>query len=186
MATQSLQERLKNWWLLLLSGILFVLLGFYIFSQPLASYLALSLFFATAFLVSGIFEVAYAFSSKQYDAGWGWALFGGIVNIVFGIFLLSSPALTMTVLPMYIGFVILFRSLLGIFHAFSLQKIGISGWGWALFAAIIGVLFAIMMITNPVFGGLTIVVYTGIAVLMLGIVQIALSLRLRSIRNRLK
>ena len=74
MATQSLQERLKNWWLLLLSGILFVLLGFYIFSQPLASYLALSLFFATAFLVSGIFEVAYAFSSKQYDAGWGWAL----------------------------------------------------------------------------------------------------------------
>ncbi|ANH82646.1 hypothetical protein A8C56_18190 [Niabella ginsenosidivorans] len=186
MATQLLQERLKNWWLLLLSGILFLLLGFYMFSQPLASYLALSLFFAATFLVSGIFEVAYAFSSKSYDAGWGWALFGGIVNIIFGIFLLSYPALTMTVLPMYIGFVILFRSILGIFHSFSLKRIGISGWGWALFAAIIGIVFAIMMITNPVFGGLTIVAYTAIALLMLGLVQIALSLRLKNIKNRLK
>lgn len=185
MNTQFLQERLKNWWLLLLSGILFVLFSFYIFSRPLASYLALSLFFAATFLLSGFFETVYAFSSRRDNAGWGWALFGGIVNIIFGGFLLSSPTLSMTVLPMYIGFVILFRSTLGIFHAFSLRRIGIPGWGWALFTAVIGVLFAIVMITDPAFGGLTIVIYTGIAVLMLGIVQITLSFRLRSIRNRL-
>lgn len=181
-----LQERLKNWWLLLVSGILFILLGFYILNQPLASYLALSVFFAAAFLVSGIFEVLYAVSSKRHDAGWGWALFGGIVDTVFGIFLIASPVLTMAVLPMYIGFVILFRAVLGIMHAFALKKLGISGWGWALMAAILGIVFALMMISNPVFGGLTIVVYTAVAVLMLGVAQVALSLRLKSIKNRLQ
>lgn len=49
MATQMLQERLKNWWLLLVSGILFILLGFYILNQPLASYLALSVFLPRLF-----------------------------------------------------------------------------------------------------------------------------------------
>lgn len=185
MTTEPLHAKLKNWWLLLVSGILFIVLGFYILNQPLASYLALAVFFASAFLVSGIFEIFYALSSRKHDAGWGWALFGGIVDALFGIFLLSSPALTMTVLPMYIGFVILFRSVLGILHAVGLKKLGVSGWGWALVAALIGVLFALMMITNPVFGGLTIVIYTAIAVLMLGMVQIALSLRLRSISKKL-
>lgn len=186
MAKEFLQEKLKNWWLLLLSGILFILLALYIFNQPIASYMALSLFFAAAFLASGIFEVIYAVSSKRYDTGWGWALLGGIIHVIFGIFLLSSPALTLAVLPVYIGTIILIRSLLGIFHAFSIRKIGFPGWGWALFAAIAGILFAIMMIVNPVFGGLTIIMYTGIALLLLGIVQVALALRLKNLRKRLE
>lgn len=186
MTTETMQERLKYWWLLLLSGILFVILGFYIMNQPVASFLALSIFFASAFLISGIFEIVYALTSRRHDSGWGWVLLGGIVDFIFGAFLISSPALSMAVLPMYIGFVIMFRSFFGVFHAFTVKKLGIPGWGWALFAAIIGVIFSLMMIVNPIFGGMTIVIYTAIAVLMLGILQIALSLRLKNIKNRLK
>lgn len=186
MTTTLLEERLKNWWLLLVSGILFVLLALYIFGQPLASYVALSVLFASTFLVAGIFEIAYAVSSRRHDQGWGWSLLGGIVDLLFGIFLLSSPMLTMAALPMYIGIVILFRALLGVFYAFNLKKAGITGWGGVLFMAIIGILFALLMIGNPVFGGLTIVVYTAVSFLMLGIVQIALSLRLRKLKKRLE
>lgn len=186
MSTTLLEEHLKNWWLLLVSGILFVLLAFYIFNQPVASYLALSIFFASTFLVAGVIEIAYVVSSRKYDQGWGWSLFGGIVDLLFGIFLLSSPALTMAVLPMYIGIVILFRALMGVFYAFHLKKTQMSGWGSVLFMAIIGILFALLMIGNPVFGGLTIIIYTAVSVLMLGIVQIVLSLRLRKLKERLE
>ncbi|MBZ4188585.1 HdeD family acid-resistance protein [Niabella beijingensis] len=186
MTTTLLEERLKNWWLLLVSGILFVLLAFYIFSQPVASYLALSVLFASTFLVAGIFEIVYAMSSRKHDQGWGWSLLGGIVDLLFGIFLLSSPALTMAVLPVYIGVVILFRALLGIFYAFNLKKAQVPGWGGVLFVAVIGILFALLMIGNPVFGGLTIIVYTAVSFLMLGIFQIALSLRLRRLKKRLE
>jgi len=186
MAKDYLQQKLKNWWLLLLSGILFILLAVYIIRQPLASYVTLSVLFASAFLVSGIFETVYAVSSRKYDEGWGWALFGGIMQIVFGIFLISYPVLTVTILPVFVGSVILIRSVLSTFHAFSIKKAGIAGWGWVLFSAVIGFLFACMMIANPAFGGLTIVLYTAISFLMLGIIQIVLSIRLRGMRNHLK
>ncbi|MCF3111274.1 HdeD family acid-resistance protein [Niabella sp. CC-SYL272] len=186
MTTTLLEERLKNWWLLLVSGILFVLLALYIFSQPLASYVALSVLFASTFIVAGAFEILYAVSSRKHDQGWGWSLFGGIVDLLFGIFLLSSPMLTMAALPTYIGIVILFRSLLGVFYAFSLKKAVVKGWGGVLFMAIMGMLFALLMIGNPVFGGLTIIIYTAVSFLMLGIVQIVLSMRLRKLKKRLE
>lgn len=186
METDYVQKRLKNWWLLLLSGILFVFLAVYIFRQPLASYVALSVLFAVTFLVAGIFEAVYAVSSRNYDDGWGWALFGGIIHIVFGIFLISFPVLTVTVLPVFVGSVILIRSLLAAFHAFSIKRAGIAGWGWILFSAVIGILLAIMMLANPVFGGFTIIIYTAVSFLMLGIVQIVLSLRLKRISKQLK
>jgi len=180
------QKRLKNWWLLLLSGILFVLLSLYIFRQPLASYVALSVLFAATFLVAGIFDVVYAVSSRSHDDGWGWALFGGILHVVFGIFLISFPVLTATVLPIFVGSVILIRSLLAAFHAFSIKRAGIPGWGWVLFSAVIGIFLAVMMLANPVFGGFTIIVYTAVSFFMLGIVQIVLSLRLKAISKQLK
>lgn len=180
------QKRLKNWWLLLLSGILFVLLAVYIVRQPLASYVALSVLFAATFLVTGVFEAVYAVSSRNHDDGWGWTLFGGIIHIVFGIFLISYPVFTVAVLPVFVGSVILIRSLLAAFHAFSIRKAGIPGWGWVLFSSVIGILLAIMMLANPVFGGFTIIIYTAVSFLMLGIVQIVLSLHLKSISKQLK
>lgn len=185
MVTAYFEKGLKYWWLLLLSGILFVLLALYIFREPLASYVALSVLFAAAFLVSGIFETIYAVSSRKYDDGWAWSLFGGIIHIVFAVFLISFPVLTATVLPVFVGSVILVRSVLAAFHAFNVKKAGIEGWGWVLFSAVIGILLAVMMLVNPVFGGFTIVMYTAISFFMLGIVQIVLSLRVRRIGNQL-
>jgi len=56
-------------------------------------------------------------------------------------------------------------------------------WGWLLFIGITGVISAFIMIWNPVFAGLTIVAYTAVAFLSIGIFQIYLSFRLKKLNK---
>ncbi|QIG88960.1 HdeD family acid-resistance protein [Chryseobacterium sp. POL2] len=178
------QENYKNpykyWYLPLISGILFIIGGIYIFRTPLASYMALGMIFATIFLVTGIIEIIDAFSNRHYP-NWGWSLAGAILDLILGILLVASPGLTLTFLPIYVGVTILLRSVIGIGASLSLKKLGFP-WGTAMFFSVLGVLFSLLMIFNPAFGGLTIVYYTAISFIMLGILQIMLSFGLKKLK----
>lgn len=184
MTHETWQHQLKYWWLLLISGLLSIGLAIATFSNPLEAYLGLALAFALTFFVAGILEVIYALQVKKNDRGWVWILTGGIVGIISGIFLFSSPELTMVVMPIYLGSIILFRSIFEAAHAFEVKKMGLSGWGWVLFAAMFGILFAILIIANTVLAGTKLIIYTGLALLSLGISQIIVSLRLRALNEK--
>lgn len=171
----------KYWFLPLLTGLLFIISGIYIFKTPVESYLTLAMIFAVIFLISGILEISNAISNRHYP-NWGWSLAGGIVDMVLGIILVSSPGLTMAILPLYIGFTILFRSIMGIGAAIMLKKVGLSSWSTTMLISILGVIFSILMIINPVFGGLTIVYYTAMSFFMIGIFQIMLAFGLKKLK----
>ena len=46
----------RLWFLPLITGILFIVVGIWIFKTPMESYLTLSIFFAVTFLISGLFR----------------------------------------------------------------------------------------------------------------------------------
>ena len=48
----------KNWWLSLLVGLLYIIVAIYLMFAPLASYVALSILFSVSMFVSGLFEIA--------------------------------------------------------------------------------------------------------------------------------
>ncbi|SKB91819.1 Uncharacterized membrane protein HdeD, DUF308 family [Soonwooa buanensis] len=179
--SQNYTNPYKYWYLPLITGIIFIISGIYIFRTPLASYLTLSMIFAAIFFVTGIMEVVNAFSNRHYP-NWGWSLAGGIVDLILGIMLISSPALSATILPLYVGITILFRSIMGIGSSLALKKVGIKSWGTVMIFSILGLLFAILMIVNPVFGGLTIVYYTAISFIMIGVFQIMLAFGLKKLK----
>ena len=70
-------------WLVLL-GVLSLIAGGYILSQPLSALATLTVFLAAYFVVSGVIEAIGAFGAKPAQ-GWGWLLFGGIVSILLGV-----------------------------------------------------------------------------------------------------
>ena len=45
----------KNWWLSLLVGLLYIIVAIYLMFAPLASYVALSILFSVSMFVSGLF-----------------------------------------------------------------------------------------------------------------------------------
>lgn len=172
----------KYWYLLLLLGIIFIVVGIWVFLTPVASYVALALLFALTFLVTGILEIIYAISNRKIADNWGWLLTSGIIGLVVGILLLSNPGLSMVVLPFYIGFGLLFRSMMAVGWAMDLRKHKAPDWGSLLAVGILGLIFAFIMLWNPLFAGMTIVFYTAFAFILVGVFQVYLSFKLKKAR----
>lgn len=168
----------KLWYLPVVMGIIFIALGAWVFATPIGSFVTLSMFFAVAFLITGLFETVRALSNTHLP-NWGWSLAGGLIDLLLGILLISSPGLSMQVLALYVGFVILFRAFMSIGYSIDLKHANVKGWGGTLFLGILGVILAIMVIVNPALGGFTLVFYVAFAMIIIGILQILFGIMLR-------
>ena|SRR5690554_5133824 len=176
----------KYWYLPLITGIIFILVGIWVFRTPLGSYITLALLFSLTFLVAGLIEIIYAVANRKEIDSWGWSLAGGLVDLFIGILLVSQPQVSIAFLPIYIGFGILFRSAVAIGWALELKRQKIMDWGNLLGIGILGSIFAFIILWNPLFAGMTLVIYTGIAFLLVGLFQVYHALRLRKIKKALQ
>jgi uncharacterized membrane protein HdeD (DUF308 family) len=68
----------------ILFSVLTVIVGGYMLANLGVALASLTLFLAVYFIVSGIFEILFAFRAKPVK-GWGWALFSGIVSVILGL-----------------------------------------------------------------------------------------------------
>jgi uncharacterized membrane protein HdeD (DUF308 family) len=173
----------KHWYLSLLLGILFICVGIWVFRTPLESYLTLSILFSVTIFISGISEIIYSLSNRKEMDNWGWVLAGGIIDLLLGIWLISSPLLSITILPFVVGFMMMFHSMTAMGFAFDLKGFAGSGWGWLLALGIIGLLFSFLLLWNPLFAGLTIVILTGCAFITIGFFRIILAFKLKHLHN---
>ena len=180
---ESLNSAVRNWWLSLLLGILYIALAIWLFVNPLASYLAISMVFSVFMFVSGLFGIIFALGNRHVLANWGWYLSSAIIDLLIGIVLLASPELSMAVLAYILAFWLLFRGFSGIGHATDLRRYGAPNWGWSLALAILAVIFAIGILMVPAAGAVTFVVMVGCALLAFGIFRILVAFELRRLHK---
>lgn len=183
---KTIQNALKHWYIPLLVGLFFVIVGIVTFTSPASSLLALSMLFSLSFLFGGISEIIFSVANKDQLENWGWSLAFGIVTLLVGILLLSNPALSMTTLAFYVGFVILFRSIAAISFAIDIKKYGSKGWGGLLVLGILGAIFSFILIWNPMFAGLSIVLLVSLSFILGGLFSIILSFQLRKLHKHSK
>lgn len=181
--TSTMEPSIKNWWVSFLIGFLFLFAGFWVFLTPVESYLTLNIVFSAFILVSGVFEMAFALSNRAEIRGWGWYMVGGLLDLIIGGLLLAHPVMTMEILPFYVGFWLLFRSIMAIGFAFSLNADGAGDWGWLLMTGLLTLIFSILLLINPVFTGLSIVYMTGFAFVSIGIFRVLLAFDLKKVNK---
>ncbi|MCJ8208347.1 DUF308 domain-containing protein [Mucilaginibacter sp. RS28] len=183
-AYQTIRNTAKHWWLVLTGGVVLTLLGIWMLVFPVQSYISLSFAFALVILTAGVFEFTFAVFNLTAK-GWGLTLLSGLADLFIGGYLYSHPAITMTLLPFILGFWLLFRGILAIWGAWGVKSFGFDDWAWLMLVGIAIVLFAIVVLTNPLFGALNIVIWTGVAFVSAGAFRIYLSFKLRDLKNRL-
>jgi uncharacterized membrane protein HdeD (DUF308 family) len=176
----------KHWYLSVILGLLFICVGILVLRTPLESYLTLSILFSVTLFISGISEIIYSVTNRKELSNWGWVLAGGIIDLLLGIWLISSPLLSISILPFVVGFMLMFHSMMAIGFAFDIRGFADSKWGWLLTLAILGLLFSFILIWNPFFAGLTIVIWTGCAFIAIGIFRIILAFKLKHLHNLTK
>ena len=89
----------KNWWMSLLLGLLYIAVALCLLFAPVSSYVALSVIFSISILVSGILEIFFAVGNKKIINSWGWYLAGGIIDLLIGIYLVFYPLVSMELIP---------------------------------------------------------------------------------------
>lgn len=174
---------IKHWYLPLLAGLVLIAIGVWTFANPEDSYVGLAFLFALSFAVIGLFESIFAIRNKDILDGWGWTLAMGLLTLAIGVVMLMKPEVSMVTLPFYVGFVILFRSFQAIGTALDLKSFRVLAWGNLMVLGVLGVILGFILLWNPLFAGLSVVIWTGIAFIIAGIYNIILSTKLKKIHD---
>ena len=125
----EIQHSVKNWWMSLILGILYIGVALCLMFAPLSSYVALSIIFSISMLVSGILEILFAISNKHVSS-WGWYLAGGIIDLIIGIYLVAYPMVSMEVIPFLIAFWLMFRGFSATGYSMDLKRYGIRDFSY--------------------------------------------------------
>ena len=180
---QAVRQTVKNWYILLIIGILLTIVGVYIFTVPIATYITLSVFFSVSFIISGLLDIIFAIQNSKDLKGWGWYLVNGILTLALGIYLSVYPEISMSILPFVVGFTLLFRSFLLLGYAFDLKELKVVSWGDIALLSVLGILFSFLLIANPFFTGISLVSLTALSFLFAGITSIAFSFKLKKLKD---
>jgi uncharacterized membrane protein HdeD (DUF308 family) len=173
----------KHWYIPLIIGVLLIILGIDVLSTPVGSYLTLTIIFSLSFLVTGLMQIIFSISNRQELSSWGWHLVGGILYVLFGLLLVSRPEISVVTLPFIVGFFVLFHSINALGWAYQLKRLGVRSWGNTAIAAVLGIIFSFILLWNPVFAGLSLVIWTGLAFIFTGIAAIVLSVQLKKLKD---
>lgn len=176
----------KKWWTYLLMGVLFILIGLWIFMTPTASFLSLSLFFSLAIIVVGIFELVFSIKIVREAKNWVGFFARGSFDIIIGTILLFNPFFTTNLLPYLLAVWIIYRSIRVILFANRLKLYGIKKWYRNLAFGIGSLIFGILIMIYPVLGGHSIAYMVAVAFLSLGVFNFSKATQLNKIDKKSK
>ena len=169
------QENNTPWWLVLIGGIAAIIIGGLLIANPFKMASVLVWAIGLYWLITGvIYLVSLIWDRRQ----WGWKLFGGIVGILAGYFLVTSPPLESTVA---FGLaVILILAIQGIIMGIMGLIAAFQGGGWgAGILGVISIIIGFILLANPMITAAMLPWVVGIFAIIGGIFAIFAAFRMR-------
>jgi uncharacterized membrane protein HdeD (DUF308 family) len=137
----------EHWKAFLIEGILLVILGLAAMIVPPLASLAVTIFLGWMFLISGIAGLALTFWARQMPGFW-WSLISAALAVAAGIILLAQPVQGTLTLTIVVGAYFLAEGVATIMYALEHRRELSERWSWLLFAGILDILIAGMIITG--------------------------------------
>jgi uncharacterized membrane protein HdeD (DUF308 family) len=178
-----MKEVLSYWWMVLLKGLILIGLSLFVFRYPVEALVGLAVYIGISLLFAGILISILAITARHVDDNWGWRLAEGVIDILFAVILLSNPAITAAVFPFVVGFWMIVYGVMLFAGSFRAKKEGDSGWWMSLLGGLLTVLFGYFMTVNLVLGAMTITMWLGLGLLVLGLINLSASFRMRKIKS---
>jgi uncharacterized membrane protein HdeD (DUF308 family) len=183
---ENLAETLsRNWWVLLLRGIVAILFGAFTFLQPGISLASLLLLFGAFAFADGVLGAWTAITSRKDRENWWVLLLEGLVGIGVGVLALIKPGLTALALLFYISIWAIATGVLEIVAAVRLRK-EIEG-EWALIlAGLASVAFGVLLMARPGSGALAVLWIIGSYALVFGVLLVILAFKVKGLAKKIE
>jgi uncharacterized membrane protein HdeD (DUF308 family) len=171
----------RNWWAVLLRGLVAVALGILTLWMPAVSLASLVLVFAAYMLADGVLGIVAAVRAARRHERWGWLVLEGLLDIGAGVAALAWPGLTIIVFVALVAAWAIVSGGVMVLAAFRFNRRD-GRWLMGL-AGVLSVAWGVLLAFAPVSGALVLTLWIGAYALLFGITLIVLSLRLRSQRR---
>ena len=173
----------RNWWAVLLRGLLGIAFGVFALVLPAAAFAVLVLSWGAYVLIDGIFNIVAALRDARGERGWWALLLSGVAGVLAGLAAFVVPALTALVLLYVIAGWAILTGALEITAAVRLRRQITGEWLMVLSGAL-SVAFGVLIMVAPLAGALAVVLLIGAYAFVSGVVLLALGLRLRAAAGR--
>jgi len=162
-------------------GIAAIVFGVIAFTHPVMAIATLVLLFGAWVLIDGIFRIVAAIRHRGSDPDWAWQLVIGIIGIIVGLLTFHAPQITALALVIYIAAWALMIGASEIVMAVKLRH-EIKGEWLLILMGLASIVFAVLLLWNPVAGAAAVIWLIAWYAVVLGILAIFFGFRLRSLR----
>lgn len=116
--------------------------------------------------------------NRFFSEYWWIFLLRGIFGVILGLMALLMPGVTFTTLIIFLGAYLLIDGIFSIVAAINARKT-MDSWGWYLASGLLGIIVGLLTFRNPFATALALLYLIAFWVLIAGIVEIVMAIRLR-------
>lgn len=172
----------KHWGMVLSSGLVMIGFGLAVIVWPQATVSIIAVLLGIALIVTGLFSVVGSLTRPDRPTATR-VLMGtsGVLSIVLGAVALSGLTEAIWILGLLIGFGWIFSGVADL--AVGLSAKGMPGRGVAITGGILGIIAGAVVVLWPGKTLLVLAWISGVALVVLGIVQVIMAIRLRKVAS---
>jgi uncharacterized membrane protein HdeD (DUF308 family) len=169
----------RHWGWLLAFGVVTIAAGVCAVVWPGITLLAAAIVFGVQLIVSGIYRLVAAFASEDTTGGTRVLLaLLGILSLIIGLYAIRHVLLTIVLLALLLGIFWVVNGVIEIFTAASHREM--SGRGWRAAMGVLSVIAGLVLLAIPAISLITLVIVLSVWLILFGLLEISLALRLRS------
>ena len=169
----------RHWWWGLAFGVITVAAGICALVWPGITLLAAAVIFGVQLIIGGVYRLVAAFSSQDVSGGTRVLLaLLGVLSLIIGLYAVRHVLLTIVALALLLGIFWIASGVIEVFTALSYP--GAGGRGWRVFMGIVSIIAGIVLLAIPAISLLVLVFLISAWLLLFGVMEISLALRLRS------
>ncbi len=173
----------NKWWLLLIKGFILILLALVIMFNPRQTLLMISIYMGISLIITGITLLLISAELKKAMENWTMRLAEGLLDIVFGFFLLAHPDVSMVIIPILIGFWVIFYGVLILSGSFQFSDAMKVRKKAILIVGIITIISGFIIAYNPNITIVSVGMLIGIPVLIIGFANLFFAINLKNLEQ---
>ena len=178
--TQLASILARNWWILLLRGLMAIGFGCFAWLQPGISITALVLLFGAYTLSDGILAAGVAIAEHKQREHWWVLLLEGLVGAGAGILTIVAPGITALALLFYIAVWAIGTGILKIVLAIRLRQEIQGEWRLAI-SGLASVILGFVLMLRPAQGAISLLWFISSCAVLFGITLVLLAFKVRSL-----
>ena len=171
----------RHWGWVLGFGIVTFVLGILALAWPGRTLIAVAVVFGAQLVVMGIFRFVSAFASADLTGGTRVLLaLLGVLSLIIGLYAVRHILITLLALGLLLGIFWVVSGVIELFNALQHKTMGSRGWTAVM--GVLSIVAGLVLLAYPGLSLLTLALLLSVWLLVLGLMEITLALRLRSAR----